>query len=711
VRVPGGSSVGAGFGTERLEPALTDVTRETGASVGLLYLLPPGEQVLRLVLVSGVPPDLVAPWARVPMNAAMPVVDAMRERRLVWLQSREEMVRHYPRLAVVLPYEFMTAAAPLDGDSRMWGGLVLLWPLWHPPQLSPRERRAVTACGHRVAAVLQRAAGGRPPPVPEEPRILAARPARADPAQAMAAFGFAERLPVGCCALDLEGRLTFVNRAAAALVDAGAALLVGRRPWEVLLWLNSPLFEDRYRAALITRRPTSFTAVRPPDTPLLFRLYPGQDGISVQITPAPRREDADTAPPAAPVPAAEPASATSLYLLTHMAAALAEAAGVREVAEVAADQIVPAFGCQGMVLMTVEEGREHIIGHRGYSPGFFDRVHGAPVGAGLPGGRAATNGEGMFFPTLADFRRAFPHAPRYGQRNAWAFLPLIASGRPIGSLVLSYDRPRAFPPAERAVLASLAGLIAQALGRARLYDANQALAHTLQADLLPRALPRIPGLDVAARYLPAGHGTGVGGDFYDLIRRGESSAYAVIGDVQGHNTTAAALMGQIRVAAHTHATTGTPPDSILDRINGHLADLDTGRFTSCLIADLDLSGHRARLANAGHPPPLLRHTDGHTDVLRLPHGILLGVQPEAHYPLTEIPLPPGAVLALYTDGLVEIPGTDIDHTIARLAHHLAQAPTHDLDDLADTLVHHARRAAPRHDDIALLLIRPRPDTG
>ncbi|MEW2043929.1 PP2C family protein-serine/threonine phosphatase, partial [Streptomyces sp. NPDC005534] len=132
---------------------------------------------------------------------------------------------------------------------------------------------------------------------------------------------------------------------------------------------------------------------------------------------------------------------------------------------------------------------------------------------------------------------------------------------------------------------------------------------------------------------------------------------------------------------------------------------DAGLFTSCLIAHLDLTHHRARLATAGHPPPLLRHRGGHTQILRVPPGLLLGIDSNADYPTTEIDFPPGSVLALYTDGLVETPGIDIDESTSALAQHLGQARSPHLDELADTLIHHAERSTPRYDDIALLLLR------
>ncbi|MFF6832013.1 SpoIIE family protein phosphatase [Streptomyces sp. NPDC012438] len=773
------------FGAGRLEAVLADVMRDTGASVGLMYLRVPGEDMLRLALVSGVSQEIAAPWVRIPADAPIPVVDAMRDRELVWLGGQQEIARRYPRLGIVLPYDFLLAAAPVADDDAVRGGIVLLWPVWHPPHLDGHERAALDDCGRRAARLLRRAAEREPATYPSEPRVVHPdRPPEADPVLSRSALRFAERLPVGCCAMDLDGRLTFLNTAAAELLQAGAAALLGKRPWEALLWLNDPVFEDRYRAAVVSRRPMSFTVVRRPATRLLFELYPDGTGISVHVTrvagpgatggeeggegggggeaagsgpgadatappgtpaphgtpappgtlsphgtsapsgtPAPHGVSAAYGTPASPgafgasvapggpAPAprqAEPVGAGAVYHLMHMAATLAEAAGVHDVVELVADQIVPAFGPQGLVLMSADEGRLRIIGHRGYRQEFVDRYDGTPLTAEVADAQVLATGVPVFFTSPEDLYRAHPHAPRYEDRSAWAFLPLIASGRPVGSLILSYARPRPFPAAERAMLTSLAGLIAQALARARLYDAKHSLAHSLQTSLLPHGLLPLPGVGVAARYLPAGHGMDVGGDFYDLIRAAPDTVIAVIGDVQGHDPNAAALMGQVRTAVHAHATAGASPGDILARTNRLLNDLDPDRFTSCLIVELDLVRHRLRLATAGHPPPLLRAPDGRTRLLEAPPGLLLGIAPDVEYATAEVPWEAGSVLVLYTDGLVEAPGVDIGTATAELSGRLARSRPGDLDALADGLIRHVKNPAHRTDDVALLLLRRDP---
>ncbi|MFE7836099.1 SpoIIE family protein phosphatase [Streptomyces sp. NPDC057474] len=706
--VPGPGVVGP----QALESVLIEVARESGTSVTAVYLLPPEEPVLQLAVLGGVPWEISMPWARVALKASSPVSDAVREHRLVWVSGQEELARRYPRLALVVPYRFTLAAAPITTGTATWGGLVLQWPASHPPRPSPRERDEITGACHRLGLLLREAAAdGHPVRPAAEPVMLPPLRSRiAGPAEAQAAVDFAERLPGGCCSLGVDGRITFVSTRAAELLGADIPDLLGAKPWEALRWLDGPTAEDSYRTAVLSHEPMSFIARRPPDRWLSFSLVPDASGISVHISPthSAHAHAPVTTPPGPRAPsAAASGRPNTLYHLMHLAATLTEAVGVRDVVDQVADQALPAFGAAALALLTAEDGRLRIIGYRGYTAELMERFDAAPLTADTPAVRALTTGVPAFFDTFADLKRAYPPAVLQDARAAWAFLPLITSGRPVGSLVLAYDQPHPFTPEERAILTSTAGLIAQALDRARLYDAKHQLAHNLQAGLLPHTLPRVAGLDVAARYLPATRGMDIGGDFYDLIRLDSTTAAAAIGDVQGHNVNAAALMGQVRTAVH--ATAGAAPDEVLARTNRLLTDLDPDLFTSCLYVHLDLSAHTACLATAGHPPPLLRHPDGRTEPLHLPPGLLLGIDADADYASTEIPLPPGSVLALYTDGLVEAPGIDIDDAVDDLARALARADPagpRSMDAVADTLVQHARRAAPRSDDIALLLIHP-----
>ncbi|WP_329183191.1 GAF domain-containing SpoIIE family protein phosphatase [Actinacidiphila glaucinigra] len=695
-------------GMRRLVGLFGRLVRNTDTAVGMLYVLAPEARALDVVALSGTSRRIAAPWARIALDDAAPVAQAVREESLVWVGNSRELAERFPRVALVAPYEIMLAAAPIMDGGEAWGAVCLLWPVWHPPVLSPGERDAIGIfCGRAGRLLRHYSDRGQPVVAGADPLVLrAVRRREPGRAEALAAYDFAERLPTGCCSLDLEGRVRFLNAAAADLLGAGAADLLGSLPWERLLWVDDPAFEDAYRAAVISKQSTSFTALRPPDQWLSFRLVPGASGVSVTVTPAAGEPEQAADGPVLPPGARGPVGASAMYQLMYLAATLTEAVGVQDVVDQVADQLVPAFEAQGLVVLTAEGGRLRVVGHRGYSDEFMAKVDGTPLTSSIVTARALSRGTPLFFTSFADLHRAYPQALRFRNRDAWAFLPLITSGRPVGLLVLSYDRSRPFPQAERNVLIALAGLIAQALDRAHLYDTKHQLARTLQTGLLPKELPRIPGLEVAARYLPAGHGSEIGGDFYDLIHCGPRCAAVTIGDVQGHNLQAAALMGQVRIAVHAHATAHSAPGDVLARTNRLLSDLDPGLFTSCLFAHIDLERHIARLATAGHPPPLIRRPDGSAGILGLTPGLLLGIAPDGDYPTTEIPLPPGTLLALYTDGLVESPGVDAESAAGDLVRHLVATADLGVDAVADSLLEHALRTAPGTDDTALLIARP-----
>lgn len=695
---------------EPVDTLLLDVVRDCGASRGLLYVLPRNGDALWLMALTGTPREMAIPWTRVGLADAVPVADAVRAGRLVWVGDMEEMARRYPRTSLVLPYAFALAAAPLTARDSVVGGLVLLWPAAHPARLGEAERAVVDAGCRRLGRLLQDTGVRDTLRPPGEPRTLP-HPSRvgAGPAEGGEAAAFIARLPGGACALDDTGRFTFVTPEAARLLGADAASLLGTLPWEALPWMDVAEIEDRYRAAVVSERPTTFTAVRPPDTPLAFALYPDASGMSVRITRGDPRDELPpgaVASPAGVAGAADPAAvgpsrAGFLYHLMHLAATLTEAVGVQDVVDQAADQLMPALGATAMAVHAPREGRLRILGYRGYDAELMEGFDDLPLTADTPALHVMESGSPQFFTSFDDVRRSYPGVLHLDDKTSWACLPLIASGRSVGSIVLSYDRSRQFPPPERAALMALAGLIGQALERGRLYDTQYAVAHQLQAALLPRHLPSLPGLRVTARYRPAGQGVEVGGDFYDLIRLTGSTVAAAIGDVQGHDIDAAALMGQVRTAVHGHAAAGASPGGVLARTNRLLVDLEPDRFASCLYVHLDLARRAACLASAGHPPAVLRHADGRTDVLRASPGLLLGIEREADYPAVEFPLDPGCTLVLYTDGLVERPGVDVDDAIAALAGLVAGTDPGDPDAMADALIRHAADCA---DDLALLIL-------
>ncbi|GAB2872112.1 SpoIIE family protein phosphatase [Streptomyces deserti] len=698
-------------GRPLLSLALAAMMDEVHAHSGAVYLLAPDQPVLEMAVMAGLPRAFAAPWERVGLNAPIPVADAVRERRLVWVGGEEEMARRYPRIAVVLPYPFALAALPVATSKTAYGAVFVTWPGSHPPELSDWERDHLTAACDRLALRLERAAERGHPLVPE-PDLLGGPTVGgvAGTLGTVEAARMVGRLPYGLCSLDLHGRVGFANAAAAELLGVPVNRLLGTQLWASVPWLNDPVYEDRYRAALFSQQTTSFVALRPPGDWLSFRLYPSTTGLSVRISRARAVSEMNRSVPA---PAGAPSRLVTISQVLSLAGALTEAVSVQDVVQLVADEIAPAVGSQGLVVLGSRAGRLRLLGHRGYpDPHVVEQFDGLPLTELTPGTQVLRSGVPAFFESLERLEHLYParQATRDGYA-AWAYLPLIASGRPVGTCVLAYAEPHSFPTEERAVLTSLAGLIAQALERALLYDTKHRLAHGLQEALLPHSLPSLPRIEAAARYLPATQGMDIGGDFYDLVPI-EGLAAAVIGDVQGHNVTAAGLMGQVRTAVRAYTAVGQTPEEVMRSTNRLLLDLGADLFASCLYLRLDPARGRAVMSRAGHPPPLLRKPDGRVRVLDLAGGPLLGIDASATYPTTEVDLAPGCLLVLYTDGLVEAPGVDFEEALAGLSRRLATAGDLPLDELADRLIHQdgpGTDGEERLDDIALLLLRAQAD--
>lgn len=242
-----------------------------------------------------------------------------------------------------------------------------------------------------------------------------------------------------------------------------------------------------------------------------------------------------------------------------LAIALTEAITARQVSAVVTEELLPAFGGRQLAIYLLDERHLHLAWETGFPAGFLDRFDGVALDVRLPGVETLTSGRPLFFESMQHLAAAYPGIPLDADVGARAFLPLIASGRPVGSCILGFDVPRGFSAEERTVLTALAGLIAQALERARRYDSESALARGLQSALLPHRLPVREHVETVGRYLPGTEGMDVGGDWYDVIETADGQLALVIGDVQGHGVAAAATMGQLRSAVRAFALTGSTP--------------------------------------------------------------------------------------------------------------------------------------------------------
>ncbi|GAA1415338.1 SpoIIE family protein phosphatase [Streptomyces thermospinosisporus] len=282
--------------------------------------------------------------------------------------------------------------------------------------------------------------------------------------------------------------------------------------------------------------------------------------------------------------------------------------------------------------------------------------------------------------------------------------PLIARGTVQGLTMFgrSDARPH-FTEQDLRLAAELSARAALCLDNARLYTRVQDIALTLQRALLPASLATSPHVEIAHRYVPGSHASLVGGDWYDAISVRGGRVALVVGDVMGHGVPAAAAMGRLRITARTLARSGPDPSALLAEldISAQEAGID---LATCLYIDYDPGTGRARIASAGHPPLLVRSPDGRVDTVCDTPGVPLGVGGHPFH-TTEITLPDGAVLALYTDGLVETRDRGIDEGVAAAAAVLGSA-TDGLEETADRLLFQLLHGPPG-DDTVLLLARVR----
>jgi PAS domain S-box-containing protein len=396
-------------------------------------------------------------------------------------------------------------------------------------------------------------------------------------------------------------------------------------------------------------------------------------------------------------------------------AALAHAHTVEDVIDVVKDSHrLALLGTTSLVLGLVEADRIRLVAE-GPGGAFVPGTGSTRIDEPHPMSEAVRTLSPCFIESPQDFAERYPVLwPGITGLDitSAAYLPLVAQARPIGGMGLLYRDRRGFTPQERTILVALGSSIAQSLQRAMLYEQDKDLAQGLQQAMLPRTIPSVPGADVAVRYRSgyAGGSLGrdIGGDWYDLIPLPGGRVGAVIGDVQGHDTHAAAVMGQLRIVLRAYAAEGHPPATVMARASVFLHELDTDRFATCLYAEADLSTGVVRTVRAGHIDPLVRRGDGTCRRVDVEGGLPLGLSAEfgsLEYPVSAIELEPGQSLVLCTDGLVERPGADLDDGVRDLCAFIGDCPD-DVRDLADRLIERAEERG-GDDDVALLVLRRR----
>ncbi|MFD5922850.1 SpoIIE family protein phosphatase [Kitasatospora sp. NPDC058201] len=517
-------------------------------------------------------------------------------------------------------------------------------------------------------------------------------------------------------ACDNQGNITYVNSAAETALGPTPQLL-GNPLWQAAPEAAGTDLKRLFEQAMAAAAPVEHDGrLETPGHWYRFRFIPVTEGLLLFLTDLTdltnhrKHRRVDVAGHSARV--------------AQLTTALASAITSEDVVGTVVEHVLPPFDATGLIIQAVERGGLRSVGCAGYPPVFTELVRNADVTAmaeGTPVSDVLSAPHAlMFFPSPEELISSYPATADFvaiGGKNSWAFLPLVVSGRVIGFCCISWSQRRSLNENERALLGALSALIAQALERARLYEAEYTRAQELQRGLLPLALPALPAVTATARF--AATSGDIGGDWYDVIPLTSGRVALVIGDVMGHGLSEAVTMGRLRTAVHTLAALDLPADELLVHLNNIVSDLGDDFCATFLYTVYDPVSGTCAFSSAGHPPPAVVYPDGTVHFPDLALNPPLGAATPP-FDTTELVLPADSLVVMYTDGLIESRTRDIDRGITHLADILHAATGaagrlppdagHDeaakrLDLLGDALVSDLLPAEQTCDDAALLIAR------
>jgi PAS domain S-box-containing protein len=524
-----------------------------------------------------------------------------------------------------------------------------------------------------------------------------------------------EAMPAGFYSLDREWRFTHVNAEGERLLGATRDDLLGREIWEAFPAALNSIFEDSYRTAVRTGVPVSFDAYYPAplDGWYELRAWPSPDGLSVYfLEVTERRRVQDQAE----------RSAARLAILARVSAELAGTLDAHTATSHLPRLVVPALADFCIVTVVDPDGRPRDVGSWHVDPASrallerYAEMRLEAMPAVSPVARALLSGEPVHEagPTVLDM---LPPGEARGllgvlRPEAVVVLPLRGRGRILGLLTLYFRPGSVVEDEDLATARDVADRAGLALDNARLYNTQQQLAEGLQRSLLTEP-PQPDHGQIAVRYLPAAEAARVGGDWYDAFLQPGGSTMLVIGDVVGHDTAAAAAMGQLRGLLRGIATySDAGPVEVLRGLDASMTTLQTKTLATAAVARFEQTPDerrrgvtRMRWANAGHLPPLVINPDGSVAELASWTGdLLLGVDPDARRKESVITLDRGATVLLYTDGLVERRDADLDAGLVRLRDTLIELADLPLEELLDEVLERLVDGHPE-DDVALVAVR------
>jgi PAS domain S-box-containing protein len=535
---------------------------------------------------------------------------------------------------------------------------------------------------------------------------------------------FLDAMPAAFFFLDAEWAIRYANAEAERLLGRSRDALLGTSLWDAVPAALGNELEAGYRSVVARGEPVAFEA----DVPRAsgsgsvrcyeVGVWPGPGGLAVYVLDVTARRRAA---------AAARATADRAALLAHVAAELSGALDGPSALGRLARLVVPTLTDGCIVTVVDREGRARDVGSWHAEPGRRELMAqyaqvrleslptGSPVDRALQAGTPVTESVDTILammrpgPARALLRALAP--------TSAVVLPLTAEGRTVGVLTLYQDAGRVVGDDDLETARLVAAQAGRAIARVHRQSQQAQLVEGLQRSLLTEP-PPMDGLEVVVRYVPAAEAARVGGDWYDAFLQRDGSPVIVIGDVVGHDTAAAAAMGQLRgllrgIAHHS----GAGPAGVLRGLDEAIAAMHTDTLATAVVARFDASagpdpgGRRSlRWANAGHPPPMLVTADGGVSVLGRPTGdLMLGVDASAVRAEPTVEMAAGATVLLYTDGLVERRDSTLDEGTDRLVAQLRELAGRPLDELCDALLERLLQGTPQ-DDVALVAVRL-PPTG
>jgi serine phosphatase RsbU (regulator of sigma subunit) len=453
------------------------------------------------------------------------------------------------------------------------------------------------------------------------------------------------------------------------------------------------------------------------------RAWPSPDGLSVSFLDITERRAAEER---------AHRTAAHLALIAGVSAVMAERSAEGRSEEAAlqrvAEAVVPLLGDWAIISLVDEDGRMRDVGSWHPDPAArplvarYAELRLASIPPDAPVLRALASGQ---LRTVDDVGAVVGRTLPPGEVSDifWTLaprtavtMPLAARGRTLGALSIYRSADRGAADAEDIATArDVADRVALALDNSRLYEQQRRLAEGLQRSLLT-APPEPDHAEIVVRYQPAVQVAQVGGDWYDAFLQPSGATMVVIGDVVGHDTEAAAAMGQLRGMLRGIAfREAIGPAAVLTELDAAIEGLGMGTMATAAIARVEQTGEeraagltRLRWSNAGHPAPLVLHHDGRIEELAGERAeLMLGVDPAARRTERVVTVRRGSTLLLYTDGLVEDRDLPLDEGMARLKAVLAELAEEPLDELCDAVI---ERLQPQglQDDVALVAVRLHP---